>query len=57
MEEILIMMSGLFLLFVITMVLALYGKRQISIALFFLTLILCVLLFWHHVTEPLNLNF
>ena len=52
----LLMMAGLFLLFVITMTLAWYGKRHVSIALFVITLILCALWFWHHVSQPLNIN-
>lgn len=51
------MMAGLFLLFAVTMILAWYGRRQASIGLFFITIILCALLFIHHMTEPLNLNF
>jgi len=50
------MMAGLFLLFVTVMMLAWYGKRQASIVLIVITLILCTLWFWHHVSQPLNIN-
>lgn len=50
------MMAALFLLFVITMVLAWYGRRKESIYLFLITLILCVLLFGHHMSVTLNIN-
>jgi hypothetical protein len=50
------MMAALFLLYVITMVLAWYGKGRESIYLFMITLILCVLWFRHHITDPLNIN-
>lgn len=51
------MMAGLFLLFAVTMILAWQGKKQVSIGLFLITIILCALWFMHHVTEPLKLNF
>jgi len=50
------MMAALFLLFVITMVLAWYGKKQVSIYLFVITVLLCALWFWHHMNDPLNIN-
>lgn len=50
------MMASLFLLFVINMMLAWYGKRLASILLFFITLILCALLFRQHITEPLSID-
>ncbi|MEQ9617870.1 MAG: DUF5993 family protein [Deltaproteobacteria bacterium] len=50
------MMAALFLLFVVTMLLAWYGKRRASIYLFFITLVLCALWFRHHITEHLNIN-
>ncbi len=50
------MMAVLFLLYVITMVLAWYGRRRESISLFLITLILCVLWFRHYITDTLNIN-
>jgi len=50
------MMAGLFLLFLITMLLAWSGFRQISIYLFIITLILGTALFLHHATSALNIN-
>jgi len=50
------MMAGLFLLFLITMVIAWYGKKRASIAVFFVTLLLCALWFVHHISDPININ-
>ena len=50
------MMVGLFFLFLITMLLAWFGFRQISIYLFIITLILSTALFLHHATTTLNIN-
>jgi hypothetical protein len=50
------MMASLFLLFVIDMVLAWRGERAASMVLFFITFILCALMFWHHISEPLNID-
>ncbi len=50
------MMAVLFLLYVITMVLAWYGRKRESIYLFVITLVLSALWFWHHISDPLNIN-
>lgn len=50
------MMAVLFLLYVITMVLAWYGRERESIYLFVITLMLSALMFWHHIDDPLHIN-
>ncbi len=50
------MMAGLFLLFLIIMLMAWFGMRSIAIYLFVITLVLCTVWFLHHATSNLNIN-
>lgn len=50
------MMAFLFLLMALDIALITWGKERASIALLFLILILGVLVFWHHWTSNLQIN-
>ncbi|MCX6989866.1 MAG: DUF5993 family protein [Chlamydiae bacterium] len=49
------MMALLFLLFTIVILLIIKGKRKESVLLTFVTLILSLFMYWHHITLSLNI--
>ena len=51
------MMSLLFLLIFIAYLLIHFDRRKAAMGLFFGTLLLSALWFWHHITDPLQLYF
>lgn len=51
------MMAGIFLSFLISMILIFYKKYRPSFFFIFLSLVLIVVMFKVHVTDKLNLNF
>jgi len=50
------MTSLLFLLFLVTMVLALANREKLCFIVYGITIVACVLWFSHHVTEPLAIQ-
>lgn len=50
------MMAALFMLWVVAMILAWYGRKQESIYLSLITLLLTALWLWHHVDANLKIN-
>jgi Family of unknown function (DUF5993) len=50
------MTSLLFLLFLITMLLALGNREKLCFTVYGITIIVCVLWFSHHVSEPLAIQ-
>ena len=51
------MMGAIFTLLTLIILLALGGKYRAAITLFCLNLVLSALLFWHHVTTHIPVNF
>jgi Family of unknown function (DUF5993) len=49
------MMAALYLIFVIDMVLLFEGYRKTAIILTLINLLLCLAMFWHHVTDKLTI--
>lgn len=50
------MMAGIFLMMGLSMLAALAEKRALSLGLLVLGLIFMLLMFWHHLTTPLQIN-
>ena len=48
--------AGLFLLFLVTMLLAWLGRRDHALILFGISLVLTVAVYFHHATDPLNIG-
>lgn len=49
-------MAGLFLVFTIAIVLLGLGLRKAALILAFINLLLCLAMFWHHITDVLNIS-
>jgi hypothetical protein len=49
-------MAGLFFLYLIVALLIFFNKRKIAIILGLLTMLLCLLMFLHHLTIKLPIN-
>lgn len=50
------MMAGIFLVFTLAF-LAIYGqKRLLAMSIIVIGLLFCLMMFWHHVTNILNIN-
>jgi hypothetical protein len=49
------MMAALFLVFVIALITLFLGYRKAAIILTIVNLILCLAMFWHHVTDKLKI--
>ncbi len=50
------MMAGLFAVFAIAMILIFLRQRTTAIIVALIGLALCLLMFWHHVTDILKIN-
>jgi hypothetical protein len=50
------MISLLFLLFLVTMVLALSNKEKLSFVVYGIAIVICVLWFNHHATDALSIQ-
>lgn len=50
------MISLLFLLFLVTMILALSNKEKLSFIVYGIAIVACVLWFSHHISEPLSIQ-
>lgn len=50
------MMAGLFLIMTASVASVFFGKRGLSITLLLIGIILSCALFWHHVTDDVNIN-
>lgn len=50
------MMAGLFLIFSLAIAAIFWKKRELALGLLVAGLVLCVLMFWHHVTDVLKIN-
>lgn len=48
-------MAALFLIFTLTIILMLAGWRKIALSLACINLLLCLAVFWHHVTAVVNI--
>jgi hypothetical protein len=48
-------MSGLFLLFVVAIALIGFGFRKAALLLALINLLLCLAMFWHHITDVLQI--
>lgn len=49
-------MTLLFLIFSIVIMLVGFGYRKTAIALTIINLLLCLAMFWHHITDVLKIN-
>lgn len=49
-------MAGIFAILSLAMCAIYWSKRTLTIGLIFLALILTILIFWHHVTDILKIN-
>lgn len=50
------MLPLIYFLQLIAIILAWYGSRKLAISSFYLSLLLCVLWFFHHMTDVIGLN-
>lgn len=50
------MMAGIFLIFTLAMLFIFYRQRELAIALIFLGIIFTLLVFFHHATDALKIN-
>lgn len=50
------MMAALFLLMTLTIAAVYFSSQKRVLTLFIVTLALCALMFWHHITETLQIN-
>ena len=51
------MMIGLYVMIALILILTWIQAHKLAAALFVLNLLLCLALFWHHVTEKIPVNF
>lgn len=50
-------MAGLFLLYLISFGFIIRGNRKAALSIIIVTILLCVVMFNHHITTTLNLNY
>jgi len=49
-------MAALFLIFTLAIILMGFGLRKPAMILIFINLLLCLAMFWHHVTDVLQIS-